>query len=1179
LVQQQPRSPFPSWLRRRPRLLALIVILLIAVLVGSVVVLTRPQSTGTVTATQTTWAAITGKIRNGRPSKEVALEALSYLYRVDIPGVHVPAGTSGADVPPSATEVTRWVQANWNELTPEQQAVVNRYLLAGPNDTVVTYDLTTGVGVTRRGGERGPVAIGAGFGVTAAKVVLPPVAGQPGMDAPSDAVQQAFRDELFGDIAHIGQRLGLPQISEGIGLWTNVTVTYSEEDGGNTLFTTIGSVNGAGIYSPCNIIVWKNSWSGAQVSGGKLSDALHVLVTHEVIHCYQNTIWGSVPVATSIPPWITEGTALWLAADDTKILETMVASQWRTGYFEYPERALTNRTYDGYGYFALLAHLGRDMWGSMVPAWRAAAASTTSRSDPFIAVLNGDASDVRDAWAPSYLRQSSWGDPWVAYGFGLPDDAQVNRHPIAALEDPGYLGSLDSRSNTIDSVEQSAGEIVLVQTDGLASARDDAGHSDLSFGSHRFCVSGTCICPPKTLHAGERMADDDMTMPFVLAFDAPEGGARYRVVGRSLEDECGREQDDPYPLPGSGGPGTGGGSSGGGDADTPCGSGCAGSNGDPHMRTVNNAYYEFQAAGEFTLLRSPDGALEIQARQEPYKGSDHVAINTALAARVNGHRVGVYFTGDSLVARVDGQVIDGSPPVDLGDGAKLARHTRGFEIDLPDGTQLWALSVGAWGINVQMRPSEALRAQGMGILGSVIPGGMAVPKLPDGTRLPRPADNHQRYQMLYQTFAGAWRVTDASTLFDYEAGTSTASYTKAGFPNEATDTTPRDLSPTDRDAAAPACAAITDPLLFEECLFDVSVTGDVGYADIYRMVLQLLAAGGITLDAPPEASVPPGPTSSPGPIGSTTPGPSPIGAVVTGLSLLRGWAVGPDGTLYLSIQYPDDRVELDAIDPRQGVVLHRIDEQGGGELAYAAGSVWAGEVGGGTDCAVSRLDPATFAVLATIKSTCNFFQSLFASTGDDVWLIDRSLEGYSKEGIRRIDPTTNTASDPIELPFLNGYLYGAPTALVYGDEDKGWYSLAVGSTSLQPLGARLAPIYPTGNGIWDGQDAVAEYFTGDGPPAQTLPIDGSLVGADEQALYVEQASNQDSTSELWRYPINGNEPVRVGQAPPPYADQTFSYFDNSPLIATGPAVIKVWVVTYNGVPVTGLFVQWLPTGQ
>ena len=64
---------------------------------------------------------------------------------------------------------------------------------------------------------------------------------------------------------------------------------------------------------------FKNAWSGLTVIGsGGVSPALHVLMTHEVIHCYQNVVWGSVAIHLAIPPWITEGTALYLAADDTK---------------------------------------------------------------------------------------------------------------------------------------------------------------------------------------------------------------------------------------------------------------------------------------------------------------------------------------------------------------------------------------------------------------------------------------------------------------------------------------------------------------------------------------------------------------------------------------------------------------------------------------------------------------------------------------------------------------------------------------------------------------------------------------------------------------------------------------------------------------------------------------------
>ncbi|NOU09719.1 MAG: hypothetical protein HOO98_06840, partial [Nitrospira sp.] len=81
----------------------------------------------------------------------------------------------------------------------------------------------------------------------------------------------------------------------------------------------------------------------------------------------------------------------------------------------------------------------------------------------------------------------------------------------------------------------------------------------------------------------------------------------------------------------------------------PLSPGVTGMDGDPHITTTNGVHYDFQAAGEFVALRDPNG-LEIQTRQTPVPTSHTitdpyselpvcVSVNTAVAARVGGHRV------------------------------------------------------------------------------------------------------------------------------------------------------------------------------------------------------------------------------------------------------------------------------------------------------------------------------------------------------------------------------------------------------------------------------------------------------------------------------------------------------------------------------------------------------------
>ena len=88
------------------------------------------------------------------------------------------------------------------------------------------------------------------------------------------------------------------------------------------------------------------------------------------------------------------------------------------------------------------------------------------------------------------------------------------------------------------------------------------------------------------------------------------------------------------------------------------------------MRTIDGFTYDFQAAGEFTLLETPDDSVDVQVRQEPAHGVEQgsVSNNTALAARVGDHRVAIYATPAGLELRVDGVTQTGTEPLDLGGG-------------------------------------------------------------------------------------------------------------------------------------------------------------------------------------------------------------------------------------------------------------------------------------------------------------------------------------------------------------------------------------------------------------------------------------------------------------------------------------------------------------------------------
>jgi hypothetical protein len=307
--------------------------------------------------------------------------------------------------------------------------------------------------------------------------------------------------------------------------------------------------------------------------------------------------------------------------------------------------------------------------------------------------------------------------------------------------------------------------------------------------------------------------------------------------------------------------------------------------GDPHITTADGKHYDFQAAGEFVSLRDPDG-MEIQTRQTPiattfFPGPDEhdglatcVSINTAVAARVGKHRVTwePNLTGvpdpSGLQLRIDGAPTAlGANGVALGAGGRVAPSAGGgLEVDFPDGKTLlatpeWWASQGKWYLNVDVSHlglvSDEDRAFGRGIAGAIANGSW-LPALPNGASVgPMPAPLADRYDVLYKRFADAWRVSDRDSLFDYARGTSTETFTMRDWPKQnppCVVPNEKPVEPASEAVAEAACRRVKDENRRVDCVFDVRVTGNVGFAKTYLDTQRNLAFStttSVTDDADP----------------------------------------------------------------------------------------------------------------------------------------------------------------------------------------------------------------------------------------------------------------------------------------------------------------------------------------
>ena len=938
----------------------------------------------------------------------------------------------------------------------------------------------------------------------------------------ADATSTKAYESLIGSaIPVIATKLG-----RTLHLGWSVTLNTTQEESASTFAVTYATWFPLRGYSACSIHV------NPLLANSTDAPVVSATMAHEIFHCFQYDWFDQHGGFKQLPEWIIEGQAEWVG--EMVGGPSNAGKDWWGTYLTQPATPLWQRTYEAVGFYQHLAEEGIDPWthidamlsqNTNVDAYQAAGAS----ADVFL-----------DTWASGLFRDQTLGDEWNAKGpWTLNAHAPPEQLTVASGETKDVATSVVVNK---DIRVTSTADVVEVQMKGHVRIHTHPPSEETSTTDRWLCTKeGGCDCPPGEHFAGPKL--ESVASTFELGLTGSLNGANGTVAGHPLDEYCLPDRS-PQVSPG-----------------TPCRTDCGHSNGDPHLRTVNRYKYDFQAAGEFVLLRSPDGSIEVQAREVPLADSaiPGVAVNTAIAARVNGHRVGVYVGSSGMVVRVDGAPVDIAATTDLGSGAALRPASGGVEVDFPDGSALWALSVLNYGINAVIQPSDALRAGGTGLLGPIVPGGLGVPALPDGTRLPAAPDAHQRHLTVYGPFADAWRVTGASSLFDYDPGMSTATFTDKTFPSETQETAQAHL-PADRQAAGEtACASITDPDLGPECVFDVAVSGDDGYARSYAPEQDLYDSGILA------------PTPTPSSAGAAT-------RVADAVDVQPG-AVGPDGTVYVSIDTPSQQAAILAIDPKAATVLHQLASPQATDLHFAAGSVWA--AGQATDangghCTVTRFDASTLATIATLPVPCaaGFPGPRIVSTGTAVWFVDTTkLDTTAGTGatLTRIDPDTNKPGRSVALGYPGGCCQDSQGAVFCNCGGGGLSRLLEDATTFEPLG-QYGQDYPAGTGFWTQQGETAIYVNGAGGPAISLPLtDQRVVGGDATGVYLQAGSPE---VRLLRQPADGSPPVQVATAPVFGTGIDTTYPDylsgGYPSFATARGFVHLWIQD------KALYVQWAP---